>query len=90
MADVLADASVNANAVVHITCDRCNGDVSNCPSLPYVFRKSWAQLILEAPADLKRECQGWHWKYGGLGRPAKHPEEFWSAYYGFEYTLTRA
>lgn len=87
MAIVAVDVQQNrTSAVVHITCDQCNGDVANCPSAPYEFQKSWSQLILEAPADLKRECAGWHY---GWKRPGKHPEEFWSAYYNFEYIPSR-
>ena len=46
-----------------------------------VFQKNWAELILEAPADLKRECAGWHHEFK---RPGKRSEEFWASYYSFE------
>lgn len=58
-------------AVVHITCDSCSSqDSRTCPEPPYVFKKSWAQLIAEAPADLRRECAQWNvhgktWEVGG-------------------------
>lgn len=82
MAITLANIEPEPSTVVHIGCDLCHGDVAICPAPPYVFQKSWAQLILEAPADLKRECA--RVQYEGK-RPGSHPEEYWSAYYNFEY-----
>ena len=82
MAIAQEDIQDNAPAVTHIACDLCDGDVANCPSRPSVFHRSYAELILEAPADLKRECQGWHHEFD---RSGDHPEEYWSAYYNMEY-----
>jgi hypothetical protein len=86
MAIALATTPEETTTVVHIDCDLCNGDASNCPAPPYVFRKSWAQLILEAPTDLKAECGRIHYE---AKRPGSHPEEYWSAYYSFEYMPRR-
>jgi hypothetical protein len=82
LAIALATTSEEPSTVIHIDCDLCNGDVANCPTPPYVFQKSWAQLILEAPSDLKRECDRIHYE---SKRPGNHPEEYWSAYYNLEY-----
>lgn len=86
MAIAFATTLQESSAVVHIGCELCNGDVAKCPVPPNVFKKSWAELILESPADLRRECS--RLQYEGR-RPGKHPEEFWSAYYNFEYIPSR-
>jgi hypothetical protein len=82
LAIAFATTPDETTTVVHIDCDLCNGDVANCPAPPYVFKKSWAQLILEAPSDLKQECS--RLQYEGK-RTGNHPEEYWSAYYSMEY-----
>lgn len=87
MVDALEDVQEDVAAVTHIACDTCKGDdPTNCSSGVSVFRKTWAELILEAPADLKRECASLHYD---AKRPGNHPEEYWSAYYSFESVVRR-
>lgn len=86
MAEAPAYVLEPESEVIHVCCDLCDGDAAQCPAPPYVFRKSWAQLIMESPIELKRECAGWH---HGFARPGKRPEEFWSAYFNFEYVPSR-